>query len=293
MSERNLDDRLSPKHDHVIVCEYRRDSAVFLDELDEFGIEYVLLSADRDAATALSDDGYAAIHDSPQDAAALERAGIDEARAVITDAGDATVNTILTVRSVDPDVEIIALTDDSDMREILLETGADSVLSPHGVLGHRLAEKAVSAFSAELSDTIDVGTDLEVTEVPIPHGSQLIGTRIRDSEIRERTGATAVGAWIDGELQLPLDPDATIQPNTVLIVTGSHDCLTVFGDVVRSAHAFDRHERIVVEDDAGHTTTLDPDRSLTGEERITVVGSDESIQQFLRRYDASPTDIEG
>ena len=44
-SEVNLDDRLTPKEDHVIICEYRRDSAVLLDELGELGIEYVLISS--------------------------------------------------------------------------------------------------------------------------------------------------------------------------------------------------------------------------------------------------------
>ena len=199
-AEVNLDNRLTPKQDHVIICEYRRDSAVLLDELQELGIEYVLISSSEENAKDLADDGYSVIDGSPQDVTAFERASIDAARAVITDAGDANVNTILTVRSIDPDIEIITLTDDSDMRDVLLETGADSVLSPHGVLGQRLAEKAVSSFSSDLTDTIDLGGELEVTEVPIQQGNPLIGTRIRNSNIREETGANIIGAWIDGEL---------------------------------------------------------------------------------------------
>ncbi len=99
-AEVNLDNRLTPKEDHVIVCEYRRDSAVLLDELDELDIEYVLLSSSRENAKALSDDGFSAIHGSPQDAETFERANIDSARAVITDTGEENVNTILTVRSI-------------------------------------------------------------------------------------------------------------------------------------------------------------------------------------------------
>jgi len=38
-AEVNLDDRLSRKEDHVVVCEYRRDSAVLLDELEELDID--------------------------------------------------------------------------------------------------------------------------------------------------------------------------------------------------------------------------------------------------------------
>jgi Trk K+ transport system NAD-binding subunit len=245
-AEVNLADRLTPKRDHVIICEYRRDSAVLLDELRELDIEYVLISSDGDNARALSDDGYAAIHGSPQDREAFERASIDTARAVITDAGDANVDTILTVRSLRPDVDVVALTDDSDRRDVLLDAGADTVLSPHGVLGHRLAEKAVSSFSMELTDSVELGTDVEVTEVPVPNESRLIGTRLRDSRIREETGANVIGAWIDGELQLPPDPDSVIRPNTVLLVAGERTALEAFAAFTRPPRALQRHDRIVV-----------------------------------------------
>lgn len=220
-AEVNLDNRLTPKHDHVIICEYRRDSAVLLDELRELDIDYVLISSSKENAKVLSDEGYSVIHGSPQDVGAFERASIDTARTVITDAWEANVNTILTVRSIRPEIDIIALTDDSDMRDVLSDAGADSVLSPHGVLGHRLAEKTVASYSSDLSDTIDLGADIEVTEIPVDHGSPLIGTRIRESNIREETGANIIGAWIDGELQLPPDPEAVIHPNTVLLVSGA------------------------------------------------------------------------
>ncbi len=245
-AEVNLDNRLTGKQDHVIICEYRRDSAVLLDELNELDIDYVLISSSEDNARELSDEGYSAIHGSPQDADAFERASIDTAKAVITDAGDANVNTILTVRSLRPELEVIALTDDSDLRDVLLETGADSVLSPHEVLGHRLAEKAVTSFSSEVTDTVNLGSDIEVTEIPVDQRSRLVGTAIRDSEIRERTGANIIGAWIDGELQLPPDPDAVIRPSTVLLVSGGHDALEEISDFLRPARTAKDHERFVL-----------------------------------------------
>jgi len=245
-AEVNLESRLSPKSDHVVICEYRRDSAVLLDELRELGLEYVLVSSSRENAESLSNRGYAAIAGSPQDAETLERASVDDARAVITDAGDANVNTILTVRSIRPDVDVVALTDDSDMREILLETGADSVLSPHGVLGHRLAEKAVAPFSSELRDAVELGGDVNLVELPVSERSELVGRSIRDTNLRERRGANIVGAWIDGELQLPPAPEATIRPNTVLLVSGPQEALEELSEFTRAPRSFTEHERIVI-----------------------------------------------
>ena len=270
-AEVNLDNRLTPKNDHVIICEYRRDSAVLLDELTELGVDYVLISSSEENAKELSDEGYSVIHGSPQDVTAFERASIGSARAVITDAGDANVNTILTVRSIDSEIDLITLTDDSGMREILLETGADTVLSPHGVLGHRLAEKAVSSIRAELTDTIELGGELEVTEVPIQHGNRLIGTRIRNSKIREETGANIIGAWIDGELQLPPDPDAIIRSNTVLLLTGAHDALEAFSDFGRPPRTFREHDRIIV---AGQGEVGQAAREVVTEEGLDVVTID-------------------
>ena len=245
-AEVNLDNRLTPKQDHVIVCEYRRDSAVLLEKLTELGIDYVLISSSEENAKELSDAGFSAIHGSPQDVEAFERASIDTARAVITDVGDANVNTILTVRSLREDVDLIALTDDSSMQDVLLDTGADSVLSPRAVLGHRLAEKAVSSFSARLTDTIDLGSDVEVTEIPVQPDSTFVGTRIRNSNIRERTGANVIGAWIDGEIQLPPDPDAIISPNTVLLVLGGHGALEEVSAFTRPTRSLRQHDRIIV-----------------------------------------------
>jgi Trk K+ transport system NAD-binding subunit len=270
-AEVNLDNRLTPKSDHVIVCEYRRDSAVLLDELTQLGIDYVLISSSEENAKDLSDEGYSVIHGSPQDATAFERASIGTARAVITDAGDANVNTILTIRSIDSGIDVITLTDDSEMRDILLETGADTVLSPHGVLGHRLAEKAVSSIRAELTDTIELGGELEVTEVPVQHGNRLIGTRIRNSKIREETGANIIGAWIDGELQLPPDPDAIIRSNTVLLLTGAHDALEAFSDFVQPPRTFRKHERIIV---AGQGEVGQAAREVVAEEGLDLMTID-------------------
>ena len=242
----NLDNRLTPKRDHVIVCEFRHDSEVLLEELEELGIEYVLISSDEDEARELSDEGYPAIHGSPQAAEAYQRAGIEKARAIITDAGSATVDTILTARSVRPDIEIITLTDDTDLFDIFRETGADSVLSPHSVLGHRLAEKVVASFSTELDDTVQLGEDFEMTEVLVQRDSPLDGVTIRDAGLREQTGANIVGAWIDGELQLPPDPDAVIRENSVLLVAGEHEDLEDLSEFTRSTKAFQRPDRVVL-----------------------------------------------
>jgi Trk K+ transport system NAD-binding subunit len=244
-AETNLDNRLSPKRDHVIICEYRRDSAVLLDELESLGFDYVLISPSREEAESLSNDGYAAIHGSPEKIESFERASIDTASAVVTDTGEATVGSLLTVRAIDPEIELIALTDDSELRDVYLETGADSVLLPHRVLGTRLAEKAVSTLHADLTNAVSLGDGIELTELQVQHGSELAGTRIRDSGLREH-GVNVIGSWIDGDLEVPPDPERVIQPNSVLVVSGTHESLQSVADVTRPERDPTELERLVI-----------------------------------------------
>jgi Trk K+ transport system NAD-binding subunit len=44
---------------------------------------------------------------------------------------------------------------------------------------------------------------------------------------------------------------------------------------------------IAVEDDSGLTSTVDPQRRFTGDERIVLVGSREAIQEFRKQFNVS------
>jgi Trk K+ transport system NAD-binding subunit len=48
---------------------------------------------------------------------------------------------------------------------------------------------------------------------------------------------------------------------------------------------------IAIEDDDGRTRPADPQWRFTGDERITIVGSDETVQAFLKRFDVAPTEL--
>jgi len=47
---------------------------------------------------------------------------------------------------------------------------------------------------------------------------------------------------------------------------------------------------VAIEDDTGLSSTIDPQRRFTGDERITLVGPDEAVQRFLKQFDVSPTE---
>jgi len=48
---------------------------------------------------------------------------------------------------------------------------------------------------------------------------------------------------------------------------------------------------IAIEHESSLSSNPDPQREFTGEEQMTVVGSDEAVQQFLKRFDVPRTEI--
>jgi Trk K+ transport system NAD-binding subunit len=211
----NLDDRLSSKQDHVVVAEYKRDTGVLLDELEELGVSYVLVESDPEEAKTLSDAGYQAIHGDPETRADLERASIGKASTLITDAGDRTASIVLTALEANEGLRVISFTPSLRRKAALAEVGVDRSVSPDALIGRRLAEKAT--LSVALEEPTD---EIVIREVLIRRHSPLHGARIADTPVVTNPDLTLVAGWFDGEFHLPPDPDNRITPNTVLVVAG-------------------------------------------------------------------------
>jgi K+/H+ antiporter YhaU regulatory subunit KhtT len=49
---------------------------------------------------------------------------------------------------------------------------------------------------------------------------------------------------------------------------------------------------IAIEDDSGLSSTIDPQRRLSGDERLVIVGTDSSVKTFRRTFDVAVTDVD-
>jgi len=222
LSERTpvvLDEQLTEKSDHVLVCEYGRGRDVLLDEFERIGIEYVLVDSDKEEAIGLSNRGYAVIDGDPTDTETLGRASIKDASLVVSDAGDRNTNVALTARQCNEDVRVVCLTDAPDRRDPLERAGVDRVVCPPALIGRRLAEKTSTDF--DLSASTDVlGEDAVVREVVVRRDGPLHDVAVGETLITGDSQLTLVAAWIDGELLIPPGPNDRLTPNAVLVVVG-------------------------------------------------------------------------
>ncbi|AZH25368.1 potassium channel family protein [Haloplanus aerogenes] len=213
----NLDDRLSAKNDHVVLAEYQRNTEVVLDELEELGVQYVLLESEEDEAKRLSDDGYQTIHGDPEDRDDLNRATIERAKLLITDAGDRTASIVLTALEANEELNVVSFTASTRRKAALKEVGVDRSVAPHALIGQQLAEKATTPIAIEANVENDA---IGVREILVRHDSPLHGVRIDESPVPEHPNLTLVAGWFDGELRLSPAPEDRLTSNTVLLVAG-------------------------------------------------------------------------
>jgi Trk K+ transport system NAD-binding subunit len=234
--------------DHVVICTYTSRADALIDELESWGVEYVIVEPDRERATSLYEDGYTVIRADPESVNGLERAKLADARALVADVSDEVdASIVLTARELTEDVRVVSVVEDPDRTAYHRLAGADEVLSPRPLLGESLATKVTTSVSTDLGGTVEIGDDFEIAELPIHRGSRLVGTTLAESGIRERAGVNVVGAWFRGEFETPPSPDATLTNGTVLLVTGREDQLERLAELTRSAvRRFDPGETVVI-----------------------------------------------
>jgi Trk K+ transport system NAD-binding subunit len=234
--------------DHVIICTYTSRVDTLVSELDSWDVEYVIVEPDRETATALYEDGYSVIHEEPATVDGLESANLPEARALVADVSDQVdASIVLTAKEVAEDVRVVSVVEEPDRARYHELAGADVVLSPRPLLGESLAHKVTTGVTTDLGDAIEIGEAFDIAEFPIQRGSDLVGTTLAESGLRERAGVNVIGAWFRGEFESPPSPDVPLDGGTVLLVTGRSDQLEELRDLTRAeVRRYGRGETIVV-----------------------------------------------
>jgi len=233
--------------DHIVICEYTARGEALIDELDAQGVDYVVVESEREDAQALHEAGIKTIHGDPERGETLDRANVVDANAVVLDAADEVNATLaLSVREVDEDVTVVGFVEDPELAQYVRYAGADRVLSPHQILGRSLAGKVSNAVTTQLGETIELGEDFEVAEMPIQRGSELDGTTLAESRLRERTGVNVIGAWTGGEFIAGFDPDRALDRSTILLVAGDDDSLVRLKELTLAESRKHERGRVVV-----------------------------------------------
>jgi voltage-gated potassium channel len=127
---------------HIIICGAGRVGSSVAEALDAQKQEFIVLDQNPAVTLSATKKGWLAIEDDALDPRALELAGVEKARAVVTclDSDGDNVLLCLTVKEINPRVSIIARADHERNIEKLKKAGASEVIMPTQIGGQMIAK---------------------------------------------------------------------------------------------------------------------------------------------------------
>jgi voltage-gated potassium channel len=191
LGRRRLEKTIQKKKNHYILCGYGSVGSSICEALSGAKpVDLVLVERDPDRLRRLDEKKMHYVAGEATDEENLIKAGVERAKGLVsalrTDADNMFV--ALTARQLNPDLFIIARAASNKTESKLLAAGADKVVSPYRMGGHRIAQMisrpTVTDF-LELTTMADQ-RNIQMEEVPVHPASKLVGVALLDSGIRKK-----------------------------------------------------------------------------------------------------------
>ena len=213
---------------HIIICGWDSVTETLVNKLIFDNVPYVVLTSDESEGRHLEKEGIAVVYGRFSDVDVLKRIRIEAARMVIANMSDKdNANLILTVSSICK-TRVTAVVTDTEKKEFLSLAGAAHTVTLRGVLGNYLAVRSTTrGASGHVIDTMDKLLFAEISS----KGTPFIGKKLRESGIRQKTGASVIGMWERGHFFLP-KPDTVITETMVLLLVGASEHLDALEKII-------------------------------------------------------------
>ena len=189
LGRRSLVKQIDKLKNHYIICGFGRIGEVIARLLRDRGVPLVIVENKPENLRRLDESGYYVVAGDATREEVLLEAGIDRARglvAVVSSDAD-NVYIVLSARSLNPAIDIVARADEAEAKQKLLRAGADRVESPYEMGGRKMANAilrpTVTTFM-ELAFTEELEWSME--EIEVGAGSSLVGVALKDSGLRQK-----------------------------------------------------------------------------------------------------------
>ena len=221
---RRMEREVAGLKDHYIICGAGRVGASVALELARKPCAFVIVENDEKSVASLDSKWLVLIGDAASEKT-LREAGIERARGLVaattTDATN--IYIVLTARSLNPKLKIIARASEERAEKHLKTAGADAVISPYAAAGHRIAQ---SFLRPNVLDFLDIATDrsgtleMVIEEIRIGDNSPLAATTVGESGIHHQFGIMILAIRSGGQTRFNPRAQDQIRAGDYLIAMG-------------------------------------------------------------------------
>jgi len=211
---------------HYIICGFGRMGRIICEELAERDIPFVVLDNNDQILDELERLGYIFLRANATNDEELIDAGIERAAGLVSVVTDDTQNVfiVLTARGLNPKLNIVARSAAEESIKKLVRAGANKVISPYFLGGHRIAQAIIRPTVLDFLENIvqNKDLDLRLEERHVSTKSALVGTTLATSGLRKDYNIiilaikSAMGTM---EFNPPFDTE--IKAGDTLVILGS------------------------------------------------------------------------
>lgn len=222
---RRMQREISRLSGHYIICGAGRVGRSVARELGRKPAPFVVIEANQDKINKYQNDWLMIQGDATQEGV-LRAARIEDAVGLVAATTTDATNTyiILTARSLNPKLKIIARASEEGAEKHMRTAGADSVMSPYTFAGYRIAHaflrpNVVDLIEMAMTRSHELG--LDIGEVPVRQESPFAGKTVRESRIRQDLDVIVLAIKRQNEpMRFNPKSDDLIYPGDQLVVMG-------------------------------------------------------------------------
>jgi voltage-gated potassium channel len=209
---------------HEIVCGWGRMGQAVVVELMRTGRPLLVIERNPEKVRRLISSGVPTVDGDATSEPVLRAAGVARARGLVACLNDDAHNvyTVLTARSLNPKLFIVARAGEENAEGRMQRAGADRVVNPYNLGGVRLAHMLSKPAVVDFLDVSlpAAGTSLELEQVRLSPGSVLVGATLGESDLRRRWGIGIVAVRRGAQFFPNPDSDFRLQGDDILVVLG-------------------------------------------------------------------------
>jgi voltage-gated potassium channel len=212
---------------HYIICGAGRVGRAVARQLASNPAQFVIIENNEVKADRIRQEtGWLVVHGDATLEAQLQAVRIQDAAGLVAASTTDATNTyiVLTARSLNPRLKIIARASEEGAEKHMTTAGADQVISPYGFAGFRIAQAFLRPHIINFLEVALLRSDelgLELEELSIDPTSVYVGQSLRSSGIRHDLGITVLAVKREHEeMKYSPSPDALLMAGDHLIVMG-------------------------------------------------------------------------
>ena len=236
ITRKNMDKQIEAMTGHYVICGYGRMGQQIVKDLQQANVPHVVVESNPDQLPRLKEHNVPHLFGKASEDETLLKAGIKRAKGLISVAptDEDNVFIVLTARVLNPHLFIVARSILEVNEDKLRRAGADRVMSPYILGGHRMAAAVIKPEVTDFIDLVisDDQSNIDVGHTIVPQGSPVVGKTLLNLGLWQNCGVTILAIRRDGVIHANPRPEHVIQAGDEIIFMGSQESITAASECI-------------------------------------------------------------